>query len=555
VPAWQARCVAELCAVVGARLEVAFIAGDLPSSESSGESAPSAAGLLRGRASMWELYDHAVSARSASARPTDLASSLDGVTRIEGSIGDPAATAAIRDRELAFVLSLSVSPPGDDVLSLCPRGVWCVSHGRGSVCARAPCFEELARGERVVHADLTCHTRADPTSSRDPRRRLLDTGVFPIFPHSYAKTLDAVRFGSAALPARACKRILIGADLDDGADARAIAETFADASGPAPDNWRMGAYLPKLAGHTALGYYGALLRREQWSVGLVDAPIEAFLRPDFVPVIRWLPTLDRNRYLADPFGTCGDDGRIVLFAEDYDYRERRGHISVMTGTASGPFGAPEPAIELPEHLSYPYLFTYRGETYCIPEANETREVRLFKAERYPRDWRMVAVLVHDFAAVDSTVFEHEGRFWLLCTNEDAGSWTALYAFHAPDLLGPWEPHAANPVKIDVRSSRPAGRPFVADGQLYRPAQDCSRTYGGAIALNRVVRLTPRAFVEEVVRVIEPDPRGPFPNGLHTISPVGRMTLVDGKRMIYAGDGLAAGLRSTVRGVLGALSRR
>src|SRR5213596_456309 len=56
-------------------------------------------------------------------------------------------------------------------------------------------------------------------------------------------------------------------------------------------------------------------------------------------------------------------------------------------------------------------------------------------------------------------------------------------------LGPWRPHPGNPVKVDVRSSRPAGGPFLFGGNLYRPAQDCSRTYGGGITINRVTHLS------------------------------------------------------------------
>ncbi len=47
------------------------------------------------------------------------------------------------------------------------------------------------------------------------------------------------------------------------------------------------------------------------------------------------------------------------------------------------------------------------------------------------------------------------------------------------LEGPWEPHRRNPVKCDVRGSRPAGTPFVHGGELYRPAQDGSKRYGKA----------------------------------------------------------------------------
>ncbi len=107
--------------------------------------------------------------------------------------------------------------------------------------------------------------------------------------------------------------------------------------------------------------------------------------------------------------------------------------------------------------------------------------------------------------------------------KDAGIW------YADDLLGPWRPHDGNPVKTDVRSSRSAGTPFAHEGHLYRPTQDCSRTYGARVVLNRVNKLTPEEFVEEAVREISPI--APYSDGVHTLSSCGEMTLIDGKRVV------------------------
>ena len=42
-------------------------------------------------------------------------------------------------------------------------------------------------------------------------------------------------------------------------------------------------------------------------------------------------------------------------------------------------------------------------------------------------------------------------------------------------------------------------------------------------------MTPDEFEEEVVARLQPDPAGPCPDGMHTLSAVGDLTLVDGKR--------------------------
>src|SRR5207247_10317157 len=118
-----------------------------------------------------------------------------------------------------------------------------------------------------------------------------------------------------------------------------------------------------------------------------------------------------------------------------------------------------------------------GATYCIPETGQSNEVALFQAVDYPSTWTKVAVLVPDFAGVDPTVFRHEGRWWLMCTSAGPHEDAKLSVWQSRDLLGPWTRHVMNPVKIDVRGTRPGGPPFVADGALYRPTQDCSKMYG------------------------------------------------------------------------------
>ena len=109
----------------------------------------------------------------------------------------------------------------------------------------------------------------------------------------------------------------------------------------------------------------------------------------------------------------------------------------------------------------------------------------------------------------------------------------LRLWHAPDLLGPWEPHPGNPLKADVRSSRPAGTPFVHAGETYRPAQDSAAGYGSAVVLNRVTRLTTTQYAEEPVARFAPPPGSPYPHGAHTLAAAGEVTAVDGKRRVVA----------------------
>jgi hypothetical protein len=135
--------------------------------------------------------------------------------------------------------------------------------------------------------------------------------------------------------------------------------------------------------------------------------------------------------------------------------------------------------------------------------------------------------------IDPTICEFAGHWWLWCTISDSCSdgCANLHLFHAETPLGPWQAHPSTPVVSDVRSARPGGRPFIVDGVLYRPAQDCSREYGGALTINRVDVLNTREYRETPVRHISPDRA--YPHGLHHLEINHGKVVIDGKRRLFS----------------------
>jgi len=101
----------------------------------------------------------------------------------------------------------------------------------------------------------------------------------------------------------------------------------------------------------------------------------------------------------------------------------------------------------------------------------------------------------------------------------------LFLFHADSPLGPWEPHLRNPVKSNVRGSRPAGAIFEWQGRNYRPAQDCSIRYGHGIVLQRIRRIDPEVYEEEEVGEILPEWE-PGLLGVHTVNFGDGLSVID-----------------------------
>jgi O-antigen/teichoic acid export membrane protein len=275
-----------------------------------------------------------------------------------------------------------------------------------------------------------------------------------------------------------------------------------------------------------------LLRRDDWTIGLVDRPIESFLGgPDTAAAVTWLPRRP-GTYAADPFG-LEREGGVDVFFEEYDQRHGRGTIAHVRVAPGGVASSPETIIDPGCHSSYPFLLCADGETWLIPETADLREVRLYRAVELPLRWELAGRLLTGEPVSDPTVIFHGDRWWLFGTSRGRGVNSALRLWHAPALTGPWTPHRDDPVKIDPASSRPAGTPFVHAGSLYRPGQDCSRRYGGRVVVNRIDILTPERFAETPTAVVGPFAALGYPAGLHTLSRVGRRTLVDGNVLRFA----------------------
>jgi hypothetical protein len=215
---------------------------------------------------------------------------------------------------------------------------------------------------------------------------------------------------------------------------------------------------------------------------------------------------DGNRYYADPF-PFRRNGQDFVFVEEFFYASGRGCISVAS-IKDGVASTPRPVLEEPHHLSYPFIFEHDNEVWMIPESGEARGVYLYRAEQFPYRWKREACLIDGIEAYDATLLHHTGRVWLFVCERiwNSSSWDILSLFHADSLTGPWLP-AHNPVLVDATMSRPAGAIIQRHGHQIRPAQDCSREYGGAVPLCRVDRLEPDDFSQVLIGTIRCGSRG------------------------------------------------
>lgn len=254
--------------------------------------------------------------------------------------------------------------------------------------------------------------------------------------------------------------------------------------------------------------------RSDWrTVWRFRDPATAPCRPetDATP-LRLLPD-DGARFFADPFLWDGGD-RTWLFLEEFPYATQKGILSLAEIRPDGTVTPPRPILEQDCHLSWPQIFAHDGAMWMVPETSGRRTVELWRATRFPDTWEKHAVLLADVDLADATLEKIGDRWWMFGTGRErwCSSWDALHVFHAPALEGPWTPLADAPVKVDVATSRPAGRLIRSGDAWLRPVQNSARDYGCGLALTRIDRLDEGGFAETVLRrFATPAPL----TGLHT----------------------------------------
>jgi len=282
------------------------------------------------------------------------------------------------------------------------------------------------------------------------------------------------------------------------------------------------------------GCVSVLLYAPHWKIGWRLVSAEDVWDSHHLGGIPWQVLANpAHRFFADPFPISWQ-GPTWLFFEDFDHRRGKAVISAVAFGVEGPESDAIPVLEEPWHLSYPFVIEYGGELWMIPESTGNKTVSIYRADAFPYRWVKEADLIRDIVASDATIASYQGLLWMFTTVREGAvvrpSSRALYLFYAQRLLGPWRPHACNPVLIDPGSARPARNMVIRDGQLWRPVQDCREAYGKAIGLTEVTRLDENGY-QQVVRTILRPGRDWSGSRLHTLNRAGNLECIDGSALM------------------------
>ncbi|HEX6718107.1 MAG TPA: hypothetical protein VF088_13400 [Pyrinomonadaceae bacterium] len=422
----------------------------------------------------------------------------------------------IREFHLDVALSFGFRILKGEVLKIARHGIWSWHHGDNTVNRGGPAgFWEVMDGIPITGSVLQILTED------------LDNG--PVIYRSWTSTSDqfSVKANRNNLYWKSSAFVL--RKLRDLAAGRPICTPENHLYRPyynrlfrMPTNGEMLPRLTRLAGKYVGSKFQSLLSNDQWALayrfksGSCDANNTFYRFKNLIPL--------KDRFWADPC-VIKEGDTYYVFIEEYLNETGKGHISVIELDRKGVVNGPTRALERDYHLSYPFVFEWNDNYYMVPESAANKTVELYRSTAFPFEWKLEKVLLTDVRAKDATLAEVDGTWWMFVSIAENSIPDELYLFSAETPLGPWTPHPRNPVKSDVRGSRPAGRLFNWNGDLYRPAQNSSRRYGYGISINKIVQLDREGIREEEISTVLPNWRKDL-IGTHTISIAGDLTVID-----------------------------
>jgi hypothetical protein len=422
----------------------------------------------------------------------------DSTRRVElrGEWASASNTEAIAAEDLDVLLCLAPDVPADRLAGCARFGAWCLYAGgvRGRA-GEAQLFWQMYDAD-VAPITLRTHTSAD--GERTIYRSVVEADQVSL----HRSRCRAAR-RAAHLAARRLRDLhRQGWPFITSLPLYAERHSSPEPGRSRPTNGMTARFLWRVASGVLSRRLAGRLGEKQWFIAYRRIGGEASADGDSARLTMITPPA--GRFYADPF-LFRRHGRRFIFFEDYEWSRRRAVICYVEIDAGGRHRSPRVAMSQDCHLSYPFVFDEGGAVFMLPETAGRRTVELYRAVRFPDEWRLDRVLLRDVAATDATLLRYEGRLWLFVAIAVDGGRPIdeLFLFSSESLHGEWEPHPMNPVVSDVRSARPAGRVFRQDGHLIRPAQDCSRSYGWRLVFNRVETLSATDYREQPIGAIEP----------------------------------------------------
>ncbi len=270
--------------------------------------------------------------------------------------------------------------------------------------------------------------------------------------------------------------------------------------------------------------------RNRWSLAFFDEKaLPEVLRGNFA-CVNWMKYNLKDRWFADPFILSVSDDEIVVLVEELSYTINRGRLAKLI-VDPRTYNLKEYKIILDKdtHLSFPMILRDGKDVVIIPENSASGKSMAYRYNVKNDELTEIAV-VCDRPLTDATVFDIGDKSFMFATSlpDPNGRTLEIFNFDKSQLNA--TPHSV--VKFSAPIARNAGIPFLFNGRLIRPAQDCDGAYGRGVILQELEYLPlVDKFQFKTIGEIYPFAFR-YNLGLHTLNCHQGMFVIDGRGLLY-----------------------
>ena len=276
-------------------------------------------------------------------------------------------------------------------------------------------------------------------------------------------------------------------------------------------------------------------REDEYSIGLFECDSNFQLKESSIsnnPILCWNKFRPNKPFsLADPF-LINDSGRYYIFYEISNLNTGQGDIALAESMDLGKtWNHVKTVVDEPFHLSFPCVFKAGSDYYLVPESAADSSVRLYKATRFPYDWKFQKKIIFG-KYVDNSLFYYHHQWWMFSSLEDG----SLHLFYSSTIEGKWNAHPQNPlIKNDYSKYRAGGKVLTLESKMYRIVQCDTPYYGHYLRAFQINKLSNTEYEEAEIKnspILVPSGNSWRRTGMHQLDGF----KLENNRWLFCADG-------------------
>ena len=263
------------------------------------------------------------------------------------------------------------------------------------------------------------------------------------------------------------------------------------------------------------------IKATKYNIGFIDGSLKSVLDGQEVKV-NWLNHSYKDRWFADPFILNVTNDEIIVLVEEWYDPINRGRISKLTiDKKSYELKSLKVMLDEGFHMSFPAITRKADGIYIQPECGLTRGLMEYKYDEVT-DSFISGKIISELPLADSVRNNLFGSDMMFSTKLPDANGKELGIYEWEGSTGKYE--IKEYYHFEENISRMAGNFFTYNGNIYRPAQVCIKSYGDAVSLQKVTHDDRGWYFKEIRRIYSPHPD--YDLGFHTFNLYKDVIVVD-----------------------------